>query len=195
MNKFRTGIILVPERLDIVKVVTDEMDSKNIPCDMFLDTEHNGCIWNFNQRLKYYCENNFDDHIVWSDDDLIFKDGWYEKAQEVMNETDYDVVCLFTNKNSKANDVCGIHRAGRPYFFYEVGAIFRKGVLNQKFWNKYEEYCKSSERNDREKNHPDIMLSSFLFNNGYKCGTVRPNYIALQDVPSVLGHKIVIKDN
>lgn len=192
---FRVGIIAVPERREIMKVITDELDSKGIPYDIFMDEEHQGIKYNFNRLVEYYCKNNFDEHIIITDDDIRFKEGWLDKAIEVMNETDYDVVCMFTNQRSKPNDVCNIRRATAPYFFYEVGAIFRHGVFNEEFLKDFKDYSVQPERCIKEINHPDNMMSTFLYKSDYKCGTVRPNYVELQDVPSTLGHKIVIKEN
>ena len=196
-NKFRVAIMAVPEREQIMKVITDELDKHNVPYDIFMDYDHNGVKWNFNRILETYCNGNYDEHIIISNDDLIFKDGYFDKANEVMDKTDYKVLSMFTNQNSKPNDICNIRKATSPYFYYEVGAIFRKGTLNPEFLKEFREWENSPERCIKETNHPDNMISTFLFNHSdkYKCGTVRPNYIALQDVPSTLGHKIVRKDN
>lgn len=194
---FRVGIMAVPERKEIMKVITDELDRNGVPYDIFMDEEHKGVKWNFNRLLEYYCNNDFDEHIIISNDDLIFKDGYFDKAKEVMEMTDYKVLSMFTNKNGKPNDICNIRKATSPYFYYEVGALFRKGTLNKEFLKEFKEWGNRDNLSIKEKNHPDNLLSTFLFyhSDKYKCGTVRPNYIGLQDVPSVLGHKIVRKEN
>ena len=95
---FRVGIIAVPERKEIMKVITDELDSKGIKYDVFMDEKHRGIKYNFNSLVEFYCTNKFEENVIITDDDIRFKEGWLEKATEVMNETDYDVVCMFTNQ-------------------------------------------------------------------------------------------------
>lgn len=195
-TEYVAGIITVPERVQVVKVPIRELSNHGIPYKLWEDIEHRGARWNQTRMYMELCNiPHKNRHVITMTDDIAFKDGWLSRVTEAMENTDYDVLCLFTNRDLKADDDYGIHRASYKMWFYDQCAVFRKNVLNRQFMLDLIEYATKEERTKKERNHFDCMMSAFLFDSGLKCGTFRPNAVRLQDVPSTLGHKIVIKEN
>lgn len=194
-DKFVAGVITVPERSEALKIPIKEFQRLGIPYKVFMDENHNGYNWNMTRMILDFCKANLDRNVIIIMDDIEFKDGWFDKVNEVIDNTDYDVICMFTNRNMKIDDDYDIHKASYRMWFYDHCAIFRKGILNKEWFERFMEYTKKPERVKKELNHYDCMISGFLYDNGYKCGTVRPNYVRLQNVKSTLGHNIVIKEN
>lgn len=191
-DKFVALSISVPERLEPLGIVTKGFAQYGIPHKAFMDKEHHGQPWNFSRLLIDACTNPKyqGKHVFTSTDDIILLDGWYEKAVEVINQTDYQVVTFFTNLKYKPDDVCDIKTACQNWWLYDVLVLFRSGVLNQQFLDDFIKFCTRDDVHKMERRHYDQMLSHFLYVKGFKCGIVRPNYVELQDVKSVLGHSI-----
>ena len=195
MSEFIATTITVPERANCVSVVTKEFAQKNIPYRLYMDKEHRGIWWNQARMFVDLCNGNINKHIITTTDDIEFKSGWLDRVLRVLNETDFDVIALFTNQNTKPDNALGIRKACYRMWMYDQAVVWRKGVLNQKFIDGLMDYCKKPERTQKELRHLDCMMSAYTFDSGYKCCTLRPNAIRLQNVKSVVGHKIVIKDN
>lgn len=192
---FKVGIISVPEREEVRKVMTDELEKLGLEYLIFEDVNHKGQPYNFDQMLKYFCENYQDSNIILCTDDIIFHDGWLEKFKELLEKTDYEVLTTFTNKNSSKVDEFGVFEAHSKFWLYDVCVLYRKGVLNKEFYEKFVEFAKQPERIMKETNHYDNMVSHYLIDRGYKCGIIRPNLVSLQKVKSVIGHSIKDREN
>lgn len=195
MNDFLATTITVPERAKAVSVVTKELMQNGIPYKLYMDKEHRGIWWNQARMFVDLCELNSGKHIITTTDDIEFKSDWLERVERVLSETDYDVIALFTNQNTKPDNDLGIRRARYRMWMYDQAVVWRKGVLNQKFIDGLMAYCESPDRTQKELRHLDCMMSAYTFDSGYKCCTLRPNAIRLQNIKSVVGHSIVIKEN
>ena len=195
MGRYVAGTITVPERRFVIAPVVQEFKRKGIPHRVFIDKEHKGHKWNISRMMCYFCNNDLDKNVIVTMDDILFKDGWLEKFDEMLDNSDYDVVALFTNRNYEPNDVCGIHKADQNWWMYDHCVLFRRGVLIPLWFDRFMAFCKRPDVHIKELNHYDNMIGHFLLENGYKCGIARPNFIKLQDVKSILGHKIVVKDD
>ena len=193
-DDFVCGTITVPERNKVIEPVIRELRDKGIKHIVFMDKEHKGHKWNITRMMIYLCTHHLDKNAIITMDDIVFKDGWFEKVQEVIDQTDYDVFTLLTNRPYEPNDVCGLYRATSNWWMYDHCVVFRRGVLNECWLGKFMDFCNRPNPHIKEKNHYDNMIGHFLIENGYKCGIVRPNYIKMQNVKSILGHKIVVKD-
>lgn len=195
-SEYIAAIITIPERSKEVALVTRELARIGIPYKLYIDPEHRGAKWNQSRMFFDLCSHNFAKHIITATDDIIFKPGWFENANRVIQETDFQILSLFTNQHTSADDeALGIRSARYRMWMYDQCCFWRKGILNMKFWDDFMAYAKSDERTRKEKNYLDCMMSAFVFDNGYKCATFRPNLISLQRTKSFEGHNIVIKEN
>ena len=188
-GRYVAGTITVPERRSVVYPVISEFKRVGIEHKVFVDPDHKGHRWNITRMMFYFCNNYQDRNAIITMDDILFKDGWLDKCDEVLDNSDYDVVTLLTNRNYKPNDVCGIHRADQNWWM-----LFRRGVLCPDWFDGFMVFCKRPDKHWKEKYY-DNMIGHYLLVKGYKCGIVRPNYVKLQDVKSTIGNKLVIKDD
>ena len=191
---FKVGIITVPSRLEIVKDQVQEFESKGLEVELFIDYDYKGQPFNYARMLDYYCHLITEDHIILCTDDIILNKHWYGLLKVLFEETDYDIICGFTNKGGKANDVYNLRRADTPYALYDTLLVFRNGVLNEDFYEGVMAHSIREDIHKKEVGHFDNVLSSYLYFNNYKCGITRPNLIKLKDVPSTLGHSIVDRE-
>lgn len=194
MQNYIAGTITVPSRAEVIKPVVREFRDKGIKHVVFMDEGYKGHKWNISRMMLYMCLHACDSNVIITMDDILFKDGWLEKCEEVLENTDYQVITLLTNRALEANDVCGIYRATSNWWMYDHFVLFRKGVLNAEWFDRFMTFCERPNPHKKEINHYDNMIGHFLIENGYKCGIVRPNYIKMQNVKSILGHNIVVKD-
>ena len=188
---YKVGIITVPERKESLKLITDYLDSKGIDYVIFVDKEHKGHKWNFNEMLKYFCDNVYKDYnIVLCMDDVLLKENTFEKFDEVLESTDYDVIGGYSNKiQNEKND---LYNGTGKHCLYDVCVCYRKGVLNPNYYKYFHQYATNPERSIKEQNHYDVMNSHFLRDYKYKICVVRPNLVSLQNVKSTLNHNIKI---
>ena len=191
-DDFVAYTISVPERSKALQIVTNEFAKNGVPQKVFMDKDHKGQPWNYSRLLINACNSkeNKGKHIFTSTDDILFLEGWFDKANEIIDKTDYDVVTFFTNLKYRPDDVCGIKKACQNWWMYDVLVLFRKGVLNEEFLMDFMQFCTRKDVHQMERKHYDNMMSHYLYSKGYKCGIVRPNYVELQNVKSVLGHSI-----
>ena len=194
-GRYIAGTITVPERRSVIAPVVQEFKRVGIEHKVFVDPEHKGHKWNITRMMFYLCNHYQDRNAIITMDDILFKDGWLEKCNEVLDNSDYQVVTLLTNRNYVANDVCGIHKADQNWWMYDHFVLFRQGVLCPEWFDDFMAFCQRPDKHPKEINHYDNMIGHFLLTKGYKCGIVRPNFIKMQDVKSILGHKIVVKDD
>lgn len=193
-NDFIAGTITVPERGAVITHVIKEFRDKNIEHKIFVDPEHKGHKWNITRMMMYFCHTSCDKNVIITMDDIFFMDGWLENVERVLRETNYDVITLFTNRNLNPDDDCDIHRATSNWWMYDHCVIFRQGVLCPEWFDGFMKFCNRPDKHQKEINHYDNMIGHYLIDSGYKCGIVRPNYIRLQKVKSILGHNIVVKE-
>lgn len=190
-NNYKAFTITVPERYKSVNIVTKEMSKHGIRHKLYVDKEHKGQPWNFTRMLYDICtKEGHGANVITTTDDILLSEGWHDIVSNILKNTDYDVITLFTNRKYEADDVFGIKKASQNWWLYDVFVVYREGVLNEAFFYEFLNFCKRKDVHKKEKKHYDNMLSHFLYINGYKCGIVRPNYVELQNVKSVLGHNI-----
>lgn len=195
MNEFIAGTITVPSRKEVIQPVLEEFANTGIHHKVYMDENYRGHKWNITRMMMDMCFNSKDKNVIITMDDILFKEGWLEKCNEVLDNSDYDVITLFTNRNYEPDDVCGIHKATHNWWMYDHFVLFRKGVLSPEWFDEFMKFCERPDKHKKEINHYDNMIGHYLMDRGYKCGIVRPNYIRLQNVKSILGHNIVVKDD
>lgn len=193
-EQFVAGTITVPSRSEIIKPIIKEFRDIGIRHSIYVDTKYKGQKWNISRMMLDMCLNKKDKNIIITTDDIEFKANWFEKCNEVLNNSDYDVITLFTNREYYADDVCGIHKATHNWWMYDQFVLFRAGILNIQWFDDFMAFCNRPNKHRKEINHYDNMIGHFLIEKGYKCGIVRPNFVKLQNVKSTLGHNIVIKE-
>ena len=189
----RVGIITVPERERVLATTLKSLrETSGLEATVFVDFDKRGHSYNFTRMLSFMCR--VDDDVLMGMDDVIYQAGWYEKVREILEKTDYDVIALFTNKNATKVDDFGVFKATSRFSIYDQATIYRKGVLCARFLAEFKAFASSPYRIRKERDHYDNMMSSFLCYKGIERGILRPNQIKLQNVPSTLGHNIVVKD-
>lgn len=193
-GRYIAGTITVPERRSVIAPVVQEFKRVGIEHKVFVDPEHRGHKWNLSRMLLYLCTHYQDRNAIITMDDILFKNGWLEKCNEVLDNSDYQVVTFFTNRNYTANDVCGIHKADQNWWLYDHFVLFRQGVLCPEWFDGFMDFCRRPDKHKKEK-FCDNLVSHYLIVNNYKCGIVRPNFIRLQNAKSTIGNRLVIKDD
>lgn len=185
---FKVGIITVPEREESINEIKKELDGFDV--HTFSDVEHKGQPFNFTRMLEYFCNSEkTTDYIMLCTDDVGFKSGWFDRAKEVLEKTDYDVVSLFTNRNLTNLDEYGYDGTGK-HCLYDQCVIYKSSMLTPEYFKEFMEYANSSERTTKEKNHYDVMHSHFIRDKKYSVLVIQPNLVKHKNIKSTLGHKI-----
>ena len=160
------GIITIPERAKEVSLVTQELARKGIRYKLFNDVQHRGHWWNQSRMFLEFCNRGYDTEIITTTDDILFRDGWLDRVNRIIEQSDYEIISLFTNQNTAPDDELGMRRARYKMWMYDQACVWRRGILNMQFWDSLMLYAASPERTKKELGHLDCMMSAFTFDSG-----------------------------